>query len=141
MTELTDGLENVQKIYKYMETPEYVKLLYAIFQRDVDKCYSDGKRVVIIEFGSTKRLVEWIENGDCSCDVRLYKTPTENGLKCIQNGYPRTTFAVKENPKTIAIAITTSLISTVQCFGVSTFLPEEVDFSGYREKYPKQFEL
>lgn len=125
-----------------MESSDYVRLFYAIFQIEIDKCYADGNRVIVIEFASTKRLTEWIEKGDSSCKVKLYNTPTEKGILHIQNTYPRTAKTIRENESTVAIVIASSLIIiTTQSFGVTAFLKDRVNFNGLRETYPKHFEL
>jgi len=139
--DVLDSLQNIQKIYHYASTPEYTRLLYTIFNKQISEGYKKGNRVIIIEFASTKRLVQWIENGDCSCDVKLYCSPVEEGTKYIENIYPNTAKSVKERSDVIAIVITCNLIIMTQCFCATAIIHDSIDVNMYKSKYPKQFDL
>lgn len=135
-----EPLRNIQEIYSFTSDTEITRLLYAIFEPEIERSIEEGKRVIIIEFASTKRLVEWYKNGDCSVNVSLFRTTAENGLKILTN-YPNTAKAVHENPETVAIVLATNLIISSQSFAATGFLYKTIDLTDVKKKYYDQFDL
>ena len=117
------------------------RLLYAVFQPEIDKAYSEGKRAIFVEFRSTKRLVEWVEIADCSSTVAVTALELEDTASKIETMYPNTIKVARERDDSIIIVVLCNMIILTQCFSATAFIYGTVDVESLRKSYPKHFGL
>lgn len=135
------SLDNIKKINEFVKTPDMSMLLYAVLKKDIDAAYSSGKRVVFVEFLSTQRLVEWVENGDCLSKVGLTTMSVEDGAELIGSMYPQTIELAKKHDDVITIVVACNMIIKTQVFSTTGIIHNAVDIEQLKQLKPKHFGL